>query len=80
MLRYHRHRPGADCSSYLGADAGRPESADAVAWRWHEAEAAAMVLDADDPDAPPVIQKPFSLAALAAAVEERLADAHSAVA
>jgi PAS domain S-box-containing protein len=35
-----------------------------------------VVSDPDDAHAPPVLQKPFSLAALAAAVEERLAAAH----
>jgi len=39
-----------------------------------------VVSDPDDPHAPPVIQKPFSLAALAAAVEERLAAAQPAAA
>ncbi|HVV59401.1 MAG TPA: response regulator [Gaiellaceae bacterium] len=39
-----------------------------------------VLADADDPEAPPVLQKPFSLAALAAAVEERLTAARSAAA
>jgi PAS domain S-box-containing protein len=39
-----------------------------------------VLADADDPETPPVLQKPFSLAALAAAVEERLAAARSAAA